>query len=461
MGIPTTASSADVSRGVRPRWCALAAAGVALALVATAVSGQIATRPAGGAGSQPSRPSTSPEGLPGITPDTTSDQMIDSGSNAVAAGRLEDGRKILLAVVARDRTNLRALSTLGYAYERSAEQARGDGTDSKAVAQAERFIDQAVDVYLTAGRVALDQDEHRTAEQMYSRILLHRPVNAKALLGLARIYAATGRRLQAIERYKEYTASQEGKSDPKGYLELGELYLEDTHPRQALEGTYPRQALESTYPRLAMDQLARAQALNPNDPDIDMAFARAYLKDPKGGHMDDAMEAAKAAAKKAPEKAKYSNLLAELNLARGDGEQASIDAMRAIDSTRKALHTLPDDNELLKELSRYYETYEKTLSSLLSEGKANPVVRVDLARAVQEHAVVDRTLALQRALKVLNNAPSESKDDTRLLEELASVQRAMGLHKQARETCRRLLQKDPDNAVAQQILKAPETAPER
>ena len=133
--------------------------------------------------------------------------------------------------------------------------------------------------------------------------------------------------------------------------------------------------------------------------------------------------------------------------------------MRALESTRNALRTLPDDNQLLKELSRYYETYEKTLNSLLSEGKANPVVRVDLARAIQEHAVVDRTLALQRALKVLSNAPGESKDDVRLLEELARVQQALELYKQARETCRRLLQNDPHNTVAEQILKETATSP--
>ena len=94
---------------------------------------------------------------------------------------------------------------------------------------------------------------------------------------------------------------------------------------------------------------------------------------------------------------------------------------------------------MLKELGQYYGTYEKALRSLLNEGKANPVVRVDLARAIQEHAVVDRTLALRRALNVLIEVPAEGKDDASLLEELAGVQRSLDMLKEARETCRRLL----------------------
>ena len=76
----------------------------------------------------------------------------------------------------------------------------------------------------------------------------------------------------------------------------------------------------------------------------------------------------------APDRPKYRNLLAELYLTQGDGEQASIEALRSIELTRKALQASPDDVDLLKELSRYYETYEKALRSLLNEGKANPVV---------------------------------------------------------------------------------------
>lgn len=404
----------------------------ALAQTATASAGHSTTQAAASPGSL--------EDIPGVTAGMTVDQLVEAGAAAITAGRLDDGRRILLAAVAREGRSLKALSQLAFAYERSAEQARAGNSSLEATAQADRFSDQAVDVYLSAAAAALDQEQVRVAEQFYNRILLHRPSNSGAILGLARIYALTDRRIQAIDRYKEYLASPEGRNDAKGYLELAGHYLEGTHWR------------------LAMDQLARAQALQPDDPDVHMAFARAYQR---GDRMPEAMKSAAAACTNAPDVAKYRNQWAELYMAQGDGEQASIEALRAIEFTRKALQAVPDDTDLLKELSRYYETYEKSLRSLLNEGKANPVVRVDLAKAIQEHAVVDRTLALRQALKVLIEVPAEGSDDVHLLEELIGVQRSLGLEKEARQTCRRLIKLDPANAVAARVLKETEETGEK
>ncbi|HSW44276.1 MAG TPA: tetratricopeptide repeat protein [Phycisphaerae bacterium] len=381
--------------------------------------------------SQPQEVEESLQGIEGVRPGMTVDQLVDIGSKAVTAGRLDEGRKVLLAATARDTMNLRALSALAYAYERSAERARGGEADAATLAQADRFIEQAVDVYQAAGNQAIDQGRLDVAEPCFNRILLHQPANSKALLGLARIYAATERRIQALDRYKDYLYSSEGKKDARAHLEVGELYL------------------DGTYWRLAMDQLARARELNPNDPDVDMALARAHQK---ADRMDEAMAAAKEASRKAPGRAKYHNLLAELHLVRGDGEQASIESLRAIESARKNLNNAPDSTALLKELSQYYGTHEKAFRLLINEGKANPVVRVDLARAIQEHAAVDRMLALREALKVLSDVSGDARDDARLLEELAHVQQALGLSNQVRETCRRLLQVDPNNAAATRIL---------
>ena len=242
---------------------------------------QTATQPTDVASPQSETLPASPAGAPEVGTDMTSDQLVDAGTSAVMSGKLDDARRILLAAIARNGRNLRALSTLAFAYERSAEQLRSEGSGTQSTAQADRFIDQAVDVYLTAGGVAIDQDQLSVAEQFYDRILLHRPGSAKALLGLARIYAATDRHLQAVDRYRDYLASPEGKNDAKAYIELAELYLDGTHWR------------------LAMDLLARAQKIQPDDPDVDMMLARAYQN---GNQMADAMESAKKAKDKAPDK---------------------------------------------------------------------------------------------------------------------------------------------------------------
>ncbi len=439
MGQPALNGSVmNSASGRSARTCALLVLSGLATLAAVGDAPAQTTKPsAGAAGAHVEATASNVEGVSDIKPDMTVDQLVAAGSAAVAGGRLEEGRKVLLAAVARDGRNLPALSALAFAYERSAEQVRGEGGGFQATAQADRFIDQAVDVYLTAGAVATEQELVGVAEQFFNRILLHRPGNAKALLGLARIYSRTERRIQAIDRYKDYLASTEGSRDARGYLELGELYLDGTHWR------------------LAMDQFLRAQSLQPGDADVDMGLARAHWK---GDRMAEAMEYAKSACGKAPERAKYPHLLAELHLAQRNGEQAGIEALRAIELARKALQGAPENLSLLQDIGRYYDTYEKALGLVLNEGKADLGVRVDLARAVQEHAAVGQQLALRRALKILTDALPANQDNARLLEELAAVRRALGMTQEARETCLRLLGIDPGNAVAARMLKEMETA---
>jgi len=382
-------------------------------------------------GAQASGLPASLQGVPGVKAGMTPEQLLEAGRAAVEEGRLGDGRKILLALIAQDRTNLEAMSHLAFAYERSAEEARGDGSDPKAVAQADRFRDQMADVYLEAAALALRQDRISTAEQMYSRVLIHRPATARALLGLARIFAATDRRIQAIDRYQSYLDSPAGREDAEAYLELGELYLQGGHWRQAL------------------DTFHHALKSSPDNADVHEALARAYHK---GDRIDEALDAARQATEKAPRKAKYRATLAEIRIASGDAEQASLEARRAIEYAREAFRETPDEIKLLHELSGYYEVYERSLGELLKAGQAGLAVRVDLARAIQEHAAVERTLSLHRALKVLAKAPAESKDDVRLLETLAEVQKGLARLEDAAKTCKRLLKRDPDNAIARRVM---------
>jgi tetratricopeptide (TPR) repeat protein len=324
-------------------------------------------------------------------------------------------------------------------YERLAEDARSDSSDTNRADEAAHYIDQAADVYTEAASLALEVDELGAAEQLYTRILLHRPDRAEALLGLARVLAQSGRRLQAIGRYEDYLKTLSGRDDPIAYLEMGELFL---------EGGYWRRALEA---------LKQGQALAPDEPKIDAALALAYQK---GERLDEALEAAEQATQKAPRNAEFRDVLARVELDQGNGEQAAIEARRAIEFTRRALVDQPRATRLLKALDRYYQTYEKALRMLLAEGKANPVVRVDLARAIQERAGVERQRALVQALNVLTDARTGEKGDGRLLEELASVQAALSLNKAAAATCRRLLAAEPTNATARRILKQLEAANE-
>ena len=371
------------------------------------------------------------EGITGLRPDMSEKELLDAGIAAVMADRLDEGRRILLVVVERDRTNLKAISNLGFAYERLAEEAKAVGTEPDQAQKANHFIDQAVDIYLEAAALALAGEEPAVSEQMYNRVLMYRPAQAKAVLGLARVFNASGRSIQAIGRYKDYLKTPAGRKNARAYLEMGLLYLDEGFWRKSLES------------------FQRGKELDPDDPDLDLALARAYRK---GERMDEALAAAQDATRKSPREPKYRDALAELQLVQGNAEQATIESRRAIEYAREQLQERTTDSGLLDQLSGYYITYENALTALLAEGKANPVVRVDLARAIQEHAVVGRTLALARALKVLDKAEGVDRDNPQLLEELAVIQKGLSLDKDAVKTCRRLLALDPANATAKRIL---------
>jgi tetratricopeptide (TPR) repeat protein len=414
--------------------CVRAATRSCAALVCTALV-CVAVTTAGRVSAQTNATGLPAEGLPvelqeipGLRADMETEELLDSAMGAVMADRLEDGRRILLHVVRREPEHLRALNDLGFIYERLAEEARTELIDP---GRAEHFVDQAVDTYSEAAALAVEAEEFGVAEQLYYRILMHRPGRASALRGLASVLAQTGRRLQAIGRYQDYLQTLEGRKDPIGYLELGRLYL---------AGDFWRQALET---------LERAAAMDDRNPEIDAAMAEAYLK---GERHEEALRAARRATQKAPRQARYRDILAELELSRGDVEQAVIEARRAIDYTREQLADTPRDVRQLEALSRYYGTYERALRTILAEGKANPAVRVDLARAFQEHAAIQRSLSLTRALHVLMGAQSIEREDPRLLEELASIQLALSMEAEATASCRRLLAIEPANTTAQKIL---------
>ena len=195
--------------------------------------------------------------------------------------------------------------------------------------------------------------------------------------------------------------------------------------------------------------------MSPNNADIHEALARTYQK---GDRMTEALDAATRATEEAPRKAKYRATLAELRIVAGDAEQASLEARRAIEYAREELRAAPDEIKRLRELSGYYDIYERSLEALLAAGQASLAVRVDLARSIQERTAVERSLSLHKALKVLTAALPESKDDVRLLETLAEVQIGLARTQDAAETCQRLQKLDPDNVTARRVMTEIEAA---
>ncbi len=424
--------------GGRPRSVVLLCA---VAMVAASLRAEPATTQNPDAATALASPATAPavapsvtaglEGIPGIRAGMTTKELVEVGLEALRDDRLAISRQILLAVVAQDRQSVLAIGSLGYAYERSAEQARADRADPQAGEKAVAYIQQAVDVYMEAGDLALRARDNASAEQLYGRALVHRPNNGPAILGLARVYGKTGRRLQAIDRYRVYVQTPEGRGDAKAYLELAELYLEDDLWRQALE------------------HLARSQQLDATNPDVDIALARAYQR---AERFNDALAAAKVAVDRDPQEPRYRHVRAQVLLSAGEPEQASLEAQRAVELGRAKLGETPDKIAAMRTLADYSVVWEQSLTRLLDRRPTDVSVRADLGRVVKELAAIRQQIDLHRALRILSAVPADSDPHVKLLEQLAEVQAALGKKQEAAETCRRLLETDPENATGKRLL---------
>lgn len=371
--------------------------------------------------------------ITGVREGMTSSALVELGMEALRSNRLEDARKILLAVIAEDADNLQAMSNLAFAYERSAMAQQIATDDPEAAGKAERFLDQAVDVYLEAAKIAIAKGQNDVAEQMYNRVLMRRPAEQAANLGLGRVYAATNRQLQAVSKYRDYVNSPAGKKNADAMVELAELYLADELWRQA------------------MDVLSRAQAIKPQSARIDEMRARAYLL---GERVGEAMESAQAAVDKNPREASYRALKAEILVDQNDFEQASIEARRAIELGREDLRDHAGQGPWMDALSAYYKIYQDALRGLLAANPDNPIIRVDLVRAIQEQATIDHTRRRRQALELLQEAPGRSMDDLRILEETAELQLLLEQWDQAEATCKRIRRTSPGSPVAERILNA-------
>ena len=461
------------------------------------------TRPAG-----ESTPALPPglAGIFGVKPGMTHDQLIALAREAMDAHRLEDAEKILFGVADQARRNTEALELLGQVYELRGDEAADAARrgDAKAGQQADRYFTGAINTYLYAAPIAAESGDWRAAERMYTAVLDRdassaraqlglvetaplametkamgaaermynkvrkiRPLHPQALLGKARLFVEAGRNMQAQDPYQKYLKTLEGREDARAFMELGRVY-------RLLK-----------LPNLALTTLNKAIELNPEDPEILMELAQVYHEN---NASEQAIPLALKATTKAPENPAYHNIYAiilmkqsapkikqiQASLAAGgestparerdrkqlltDLDVARREARLATSRALEQLAATPDDGEALDKLGRFYVTLQGVLQTIISiqtipgKEEAPPADRVELAEVIRKYGAIVQTLNLHQALAALANAGDEAQKDVRFLESLAQLQFDVYKRDDAAETCRRLLEISPDNALAKELL---------
>lgn len=369
--------------------------------------------------------------IPGISPGSTPAEWSAVAQRAVDSGQWRIAQRILREVVILQPNNVSAASAMAFAYERQAAEKRADTTDPTAVQVADQLIDEAVRAYLFAAPRALAQGEVRLAERMYKQILMYRENEPQALMNYARLLKTTQRGVAAIEHYKKYVRTPTGEHDAQAYLELGELYRVSGFPKQAISA------------------LLSAKSIDPERAAIHAELALTYLDDRQH---DESVAAAEEAVRRDPRNASYQYYLAGILLTQKEFPRAAEATQRAIELAREALAEEPFHRATLTALSSYYARYEVILGEILSRDADNITARLDVAKAIAEHADVSRLLSYQQALATLLAAPESDRNNISWIEALAEMQVNALRYEDALATCQRLLKINANNAVAKQLM---------
>jgi len=396
-----------------------------------------------------------PGGSPGSAPagQQISEQVegIVSNLHLMRAGEIRDKLSSLLQRDLADvpgRIKVAGFNALGAANERLAQDARANRLDPAAARKAQEFLDAAVSAYCKAGKAGLEASDLTAADQSYSRALSFRPDYPEAVLGMARVYAASGARsLQALEHYRRYLDLVGKVYDPRLYVEIGNAYASANLWHQAIRSF--RQAVENG---LDTDEVAAS-------------LAQCYLA-LGGDKIAEAEAQLKKAIAKNPLQPRYYGQYAQLLIAGQKLPEACEKVALGIEVARKRLAVSPDAGILLQEMDLCCSTYARALGAVLVNDPRNTKVRLSLAQCLQEQADIAQLLGLQRALAVLRDAPQTDRDGVAVLEGRIHLQQAArqtltNLTKQAlpypkelKETCERLLRLDPGNELAKQTLAA-------
>jgi tetratricopeptide (TPR) repeat protein len=414
------------------------------------IAAQAPSAPAPAEGGSSSPAAANLAGTAGVQAGMSSAQLIELAVQAAKSQRWADAEKILAEVIRQEPNNLQAYLTMAQVYEVQAASVRAGSSDPNAARKADSLIDAAVRTYLEyAAPRAQEAGNLDVSEQIFKAVLHLRPNNPQAELGMARVLDARGS-MQAIDRYKSYINPRNnavGLKDAQAHLELGRIYRRRHYINQAVA------------------TLEDARKLDPENPEVLLELAQAYQD---ANNPANALDLAKSAAtEKAPSNAAYRNVYALVLLAQSGPLSQSPDSVKQarqnLDEARrqssKAIELAvadekaqPGEARPLDTLGNCYATYERVLTAVLSVDEADVVARVELATAIQEHAVVTQRRALYRALAVLQRAGEDARKNIAYLEKLAELQSEAGQRAAAAETCQQILKLDAANTAAKRLL---------
>ena len=305
----------------------------------------------------------------------------------------------------------------------------------------EELVDEAKEAIITAEARGPDADDAmRRLGELLPAIRRRDPLNNDANFIDGRAKLLLGRAREAIQLIGEhYVKEGKGKNDWLAFKLLGDLYF------------------QSKYYTMARGKYQRAVELSPREPEPYAGLARTELA---LARQHKAVEYARRAIDRdnpgspSERNPKYHATLATALLGDRKPEEASEAVATAVELAREKARKDPTNPALLVELDSYNVLLEQIVQTIILNYPERAEEHAHLARVSQERAQITHLLSLHRILHTLEQGIEQFEPDRseKLLLEKAKLLLAVGNVDEAVEVLSNLLDKDPDNAEAKQLL---------
>ena|GEM_PF-4705469 len=305
----------------------------------------------------------------------------------------------------------------------------------------EELVDEAYGDIVTAETHGPDaEDAVKRLAELLPAIRRRDPLNDDANFIEGRLKLLLGRAREAIQLIGEhYVKSRKGENDWLAFKLLGDLYF------------------QSKYYTMARGKYQRAVELSPREPEPYAGLAQTELA---LARPHKAVEHARQAIDRdnpgtpSERNPKYHATLATALLGDRKPEEAAEAITAAVGLARDRARQDPTNPALLVQLDSYIELLEQIIQTLILNFPERAEAYARLARVSQERAQITHLLSFHHILHSLEQGMGQFEPDRPpvLLLEKAKLLLAVGNVDEAAEVLTDLLDREPDNAEAQQLL---------
>ena len=250
---------------------------------------------------------------------------------------------------------------------------------------------------------------------------------------------------QAVQKLTEYTSSEEGRTDYRGFASLGSLYKDSRMFRQAVR---PLEQAKKLAPMEENGKFVKARIT------MDLAFVYLGLDRKK-----EALDTAKEAEAAGPNDPKIQFGIAKVAASTDDSAGAEVAAKKAIDILKVKIQAQPFDEEAHSTLANCYDLLVKLKKMALRVSPDDGALYFSLASATREGAEVGRRINLLTARQYAIQAAEKDPKKYEWQVFAARIEADLGAYQEASKRLEDVLKESPDNLEATKLLESISSQP--